>query len=56
MDVSPVANAVSAAIIQQTQAASTAAVAALTAIATGNAPASSPAQYTGNSSLLDMTV
>jgi hypothetical protein len=55
MDISTVANAVSAAIIQQTQAANAASVVALAAIVSGNAPASTPTQYNGSTSLLDTT-
>ena len=64
MSVSPIANAVSAAILQKTQAATAASVASLAARASGNAaavitgdpPTSSPSQYAGSStSLLDLT-
>ncbi len=64
MNVSPIANAVSAAIVQQTQAATAASVASLAGRASANAaalisgtpPASSSNQYTISSApLLDLT-
>ena len=56
MNVSPVANAVSAAIVQQSQAATAASVAALTANVNGTAPISTPAPpVSGSTSLLNVT-